>query len=146
MNELGGGLVCLKDLDLTWAFDLDVALEERAQQAPAACKAGDGNLETMGSSQGGVLEGSSAPAGRAKSDPGEASASDTDQGNCEDQLPVLSGRKALELSDGRRLPATVRGWTRGQSQRLEGEPVENQPRVRLEVGDALCGSVRVDEV
>jgi len=145
VHELDKGLARLNDLDLTWGFDLDAFLEERAQQAPAAGDAGDGNSETMGSSQGGAVDASSAPvgrvetaetigssqggavdassvpAGRAESDPGEASASDTDQGNGEDPPAVLSGRVAHESSWGR-LPATVRGRTRGQSQHLEGEP------------------------
>ena len=36
VDELDDGLARLNDLDLTWGFDLDAFLEERAQQAPAA--------------------------------------------------------------------------------------------------------------
>ncbi|CAN0116407.1 unnamed protein product, partial [Laminaria digitata] len=45
-----------------------------------------------------------------------------DQGHGEDPPAVLSGRAAHELSDHRgRPPATVRGSTRRQSRRLEGD-------------------------
>ena len=36
---------------------------------------------------------------------------------------------------------TVRGRTRGQIQRLEGEPAQRQLRVQPEVGDALLAAV-----
>ena len=164
VDELDDGLARLNDLDLTWGFDLDAFLEERAQQAPAAGDAGDGTdetmgssrggavnassapvgrvetAETMGSSQGGAVDASSVPAGRAESDPGEAPASDTDQGNGEDPPAVLSGRAAHELSSWGWLPATVRGRTRAQSQRLEGEPAGGQLRMRPEVADALLAA------
>lgn len=164
VDELDDGLARLNDLDLTWGFDLDAFLEERAQQAPAAGDAGDGTAETMGSSRGGAVDASSAPvgrvetaetmgssqggavdassvpAGRAESDPGEAPASDTDQGNGEDPPAVLSGRAAHELSSWGWLPATVRGRTRAQSQRLEGEPAGGQLRMRPEVADALLAA------
>ena len=84
--------------------------------------------ETMGSSQGDAVDASSVPAGRAESDPGAASASDTGRGNGEDNSAVLSGRPAHELSSWGRLPLTVRGRTRGQSQRFEGEAVVHQLR------------------
>ena len=51
MDELDDGLARLNDFDLTWGFDLDAFLEERAQEAPAAGDAGDGTDETMGSSR-----------------------------------------------------------------------------------------------
>ena len=164
VDELDDGLARLNDLDLTWGFDLDAFLEERAQQAPAAGDAGDGTAETMGSSRGGAVDASSAPvgrvetaetmgssqggavdassvpAGRAESDPGEAPASDTDQGNGEDPPAVLSGRAAHKLSSWGWLPATVRGRTRAQSQRLEGEPAGGQLRMRPEVADALLAA------
>ena len=164
VDELDDGLARLNDLDLTWGFDLDAFLEERAQQAPAAGDAGDGTAETMGSSRGGAVDASSAPvgrvetaetmgssqggavdassvpAGRAESDPGEAPASDTNQGNGEDPPAVLSGRAAHELSSWGWLPATVRGRTRAQSQRLEGEPAGGQLRMRPEVADALLAA------
>ena len=138
--------------------------EERAQQASAAGEAGDGTAktmgssqggavdassapkgivetaETMGSSQGGVVNASSVPAGRAESDPGAASASDTGERNGEDPPAVLLGRSTHELSSWRRSPPTVRGWTRGQSQRLEGEPAVHQLRMNDEVADALLAA------
>ena len=103
VDQLDDGLARLNDLDVTWGFDLDAFLQERAQQAPAAGDAGDGTVEAMGSSRGGAVDASSAPAGRAEtietmgssqggvdassvpagraeSDPGEAPASDTDKG------------------------------------------------------------------
>ena len=66
MIELDDGLARLNDLDVTWGVDLDECLQERAQQAPAAGDAGDGTAETMGSSQGGAVDASSAPAGWAE--------------------------------------------------------------------------------
>ena len=66
VDELDDGLARLNDLDMTWGFDMDAFLQERAQQAPAAGDAGDGTVETMGSSQGGSVDASSAPAGRAE--------------------------------------------------------------------------------
>ena len=164
MDELDDDLVHLNDLDLTWGFDLDAVLQERAQQAPAADDAGDGTAETMDSSQGGAVDPSSAPAGRAEtvettgssqgravdassvpagraeSDSGASAASGTDQGNGEDPPAVLSGRAAHELSSWGRLPETERGRTRVQSQRLKGEPAEEQYRLNPEVADALLAA------
>ena len=120
-------------------------------------------VETMGSSQGGAVDASSAPAGRAKivktmgsskggvdassvpvemveSDSGASAASGTDQGNGEDPPAVLSGRAAHELSSWGRLPETERGRTRVQSQRLKGEPAEEQYRLNPEVADALLAA------
>ena len=94
----------------------------------------------MGSSKGGAVDASSVPAGRAESDPDVAAASDTDQGNGEDSPAVLSGRAAHDLSSWGRLPATVRGQTRGQSQRLEAKPAEEQYRLNPEVADALLAA------
>ena len=54
-------------------------------------------VETIGSSQGGV-DASSVPTGRAETDSGASAASSTDQGNGEDPPAVLSGRAAHELS------------------------------------------------
>ena len=122
VGELDDGLVHLNDFDVTRGFDLDAFMQERAHQAPAAGEAGDETAETMGSSQGGVVDASSAPmgraetgetmsssqggavdassvpAGRAESDPDAASASKTGQGNGEDPPAVLSGRPAHKLS------------------------------------------------
>ena len=89
VDQLDDGLARLNDLDVTWGFDLDAFLQERAQQAPAAGDAGDGTVEAMGSSRGGV-DASSVSAGRAESDSGASAASDADQGNGEDPPAVLS--------------------------------------------------------
>ena len=51
---------------------------------------------------------------------------------------ALSWRAVYELSDWGRPPVTVRGRSRGQSQRLEGEqPAEQQQRLNPEMADAL---------
>ena len=143
-DEPDDGLAHLNNLDVTWGFDLDAFLQERAHQAPAAGDDGEGTaktmdssqwgavdassapagraetVETMGLSQGGVVAASSVPAGRAESSSGASAASGTDQGNGEDPPVVLSGRATHELSSWGRLPARVWGPTRGQNQRLEG--------------------------
>ena len=62
LDEPDDGLARLNDLDVTWGFDLDAFLQERAQQAPAAGDAGDGTANTMDSSQGGAVDTPSAPA------------------------------------------------------------------------------------
>ena len=208
VNELDDGLAHLNDVDVTWGFDLDAFLQELAQQVPAAGKAGDGTAETMDSSQGGAVDASSAPAGRAEtaeamgsSQGGAANASsapagraettetmDSSQGGVvdasstpaeraetvetmgssqggavdassvpagraesdsgalaasdgEDPHAVQSGRAAHELSSWGLLPATVKGRTRGQSQRLEGEPAQCRLRMQPEVADALLAAV-----
>ena len=94
----------------------------------------------MGSSKGGAVDASSVPAGRAESDPDVAAASDTDQGNGEDSPAVLSGRAAHDLSSWGRLSATVRDRSRGQSQRLEGQPAQRRLRMKPEVADALLAA------
>ena len=66
VDELDDGLARLNDLDVTWGFGLDAFLQERTQQAPAAGDAGDWTAETMDSSQGGAVDASSAPGGRAE--------------------------------------------------------------------------------
>ena len=99
-----------------------------------------GTVETMGSSQEGALDAPSVPAGRAQRDAGASAASGTDQGKGEDLPAVLSGRTAHKLSSGGRLPATVRGRTRGQSQRLQGEPAQRQLKMKPEVADALLAA------
>ena len=128
-----------------------------ASSAPA----GRSESETNGSSQGGAVGASSAPAGRAKngtrgssqegavdapsgparradSDPSAASTPDTDQGDGEDTRALLSRRAAHEHSNWGQLPATVRGRTRGQSQRMGGEP--GQYKMNPEVGDVLLAA------
>ena len=86
------------------------------------------------------MDASSVPAGRAESNSGASAASSTDQGNDGDLPVVLSGRAAHELSNWGRLPATVRGRTRGQSQRLEGEPADVQYRLDPEIMNALLAA------
>ena len=162
MDEKDEGLARLTDLDVTWGFDLHAFLRERSKETPAAGDAGDlhaclqersqeapvagdtgeataetidssqggavdassvpagraETVETMNSSQGGAVDASSVPAGRAESGSDASAASGTDQGNGEGPPAVLSGRAAHELSSWGRPPPTVMGGTRGQSQRL----------------------------
>ena len=66
VDELDAGLAHLNDLYLSWGFDLDAFVQERAQQAPAAGEVRDGIAETMDSSQGDAVESSSAPIGKAE--------------------------------------------------------------------------------
>ena len=138
-------------------------MQERAQQTPVAGNAGDGTVETMGSSQGvwwtpprprqggskqsrrwvrlkGAWTPLRSPQGGPKATRGASAASGTDQRDGEDPPAVLSGRAAHELSSWGRLPATLRGRTRGQSQRLDGEPAEEQYRFNPEVADALLAA------
>ena len=87
MDEQDEDVARLPNLDVRWGFDLNAALRERSQETPAAgdagdlhaClkenlqeapvagDAGDGTAETMDSSQGGAVDASSVPAGRAES-------------------------------------------------------------------------------
>ena len=67
-DEPDDGLAHLNNLDVTWGFDLDAFLQERAHQAPAAGDDGEGTAKTMDSSQWGAVDASSAPAGRAESE------------------------------------------------------------------------------
>ena len=139
MNELDDSLAHSNDLNMTWGFDLDACLQETARHAHAAGEAGDGTTETIDSSQGGAVDASSASMRRAEtaetmdlspggvvdassvpagwvfagSDPGAASASDTNQGNGEDLLAVLSGKPAHERSSWGRFPRKVWRLTRG---------------------------------
>ena len=83
-------------------------------------------VETIDSSQGGTVDTFSVPAGRAKSSSDASAASGTDQGHGEDHPAVLSGTAAHELSSWGRLPPTVMGRTRGQSQRLQDEFAQRQ--------------------
>ena len=45
-DELIDDLAHMNDLDLTWGFDLDAFLRERAQQAPAARGVGEWTAQT----------------------------------------------------------------------------------------------------
>ena len=161
MDKQYEGLDPLVDLDLTWGFDLHAFLRERSQETPAAGDAGDEAVETMdssqggavdaysvptgraetvetiNSSQGGAVDASSVPAGRAESDSG-ASAASGDQGNGDGPPAVLSERAAHELSSWGQLPPTVRGRTRGQSQRLQDESAQRQRAIQ----DAMSTAVQ----
>ena len=117
-------------------------MQESRHQALAAGDADDGKAKTIGSSQGGAVDASSAPARRAGSEtigsprggkvdassaPAEkaendlSAASTFDQGNAEISPAVLPGREQDKLSDWGRPPVAVQGrTTRGQSRRLEG--------------------------
>ena len=64
--------------------------------APSAPIGMDGTTETMGSPQAGVAEAFSVPPGRAESDPGAASVSDTGLGNGGDPLVVHTSSAAGE--------------------------------------------------
>ena len=136
MDEQDEGLDRLTDLDVTWGVDLHAFLRERSQDTPAAGDAGDGTAETMDSAQGGAvdtssvpagraetvetmnssqegaMDASSVPAGRAESDSDASAASSIDQGNGDDLPAVLSARTAHDLSSWGRLPPIVRGRTR----------------------------------
>ena len=145
MDEHGGGLDNLNDLDVAWGFDLHALLQERLQEAPAAGDAGDETLhtidlsqagavdassvpagraetvETVNSSQEGAVDASSVPAGRAESDSGELEAFSTDQENVEDPPVGQSERKTHGVSRQAHrgvfaVSSTVRGRTRGKNQ------------------------------
>ena len=64
--ELDDDLAHLNNLDVTWGFDLDVFCTSADSRPPAAGDAGDGKVETIGSSQRGAVDASSVPTGRAK--------------------------------------------------------------------------------
>ena len=103
MDEKDEDVARLTDLDVRWGFDLTAALRERSQETPAAGDAGDlhaclqenlqeapvagnsgdGTAETMGSSEGGAVNASSLPAGRAESGSDAWAASGTDRGKSE---------------------------------------------------------------
>ena len=185
MDEQDEGLARLTDLDVTWGFDLHAFLRKRSQETPAAGDAGDlhaclqelsqeapaapaagdagdrtaetmnssqggavdassvpaGRAETVGtmdSSQGGAVDASSVPAGRAESGSNASVTSGTDQVNGQGPPAALSGRAAHELSSWERLPPTVIGWTRGQSHRLQDESAHCQ-RV---IEDAMSAAVQ----
>ena len=86
------------------------------------------------------MDASSAPAGRTESDSGASATSGTDERNDEIPPAVLSGRTEHELNSGGRLPPTVRGRTRVQCQRREGEPAQRQLKLQPEVADALLAA------
>ena len=84
------------------------------------------------------MDASSVPAGRAESGLDASAAFGTDQGNGEGPPAFLLGRAAHELSSWERLPLTVMGRTRGQSQRLQDESAQRQ-RV---IEDAMSAAVQ----
>ena len=97
VDELDDDLAHLNDLDVTQGFDLDTFLQERARQAPSAGD-DDGTAQTMDSSQGGAVDASSVPAGRAESALSAASTFGTDLGNGEvsPRGPVREGSARAE--------------------------------------------------
>ena len=108
MDEQDEGLARLTDLDVTWGFDmhaflrersqetpaagdagdLNACLQERSPEAPVAGDAGDGTAETMDSSQGGAVDASSVPTGRAET----VETMDSSQGGAIDAFSVPAGR------------------------------------------------------
>ena len=144
------------------AGDLHACLQKRSQEAPVAGNAGDGTaetidspqgravgassvpagkaetVETMDSPQGGAVDASSVPAERAENGSGASAAPRTDQGNDERPPADLSGRAVHELSSGGRLPSTVLGRIRGQSQRLQDESAQRQHVI----DDAMSAAVQ----
>ena len=68
VDVLDDDLAHLNSLDVMRDFDLDPFLQEHRQQALAAGDAGDGKAEAIGSSQGGEVDASSAPAERVESE------------------------------------------------------------------------------
>ena len=147
MDGQDEGLARLTDIDVTWGFylhaflrersngtpaagdadDLHACLQEHSQEVPVTGDAGDGTAETMDSSQGGAVDASSVPAGRAEtvetmdsfqggavdassvpagraeSGSDASAASGTDRGNGKGPPAVLSGRAAHELRSWERL-------------------------------------------
>ena len=83
------------------------------------------------------MDASSVPARRAESDSGASAASGTDQGNGDDSPVLLSGRAAHELSSWGQLPPIVRGRTRGQSLRLQGNSAQRQRAIEDAVSAAV---------
>ena len=108
MDEQDERLARLTDLDVARGFDLNAFLRERSQETPAAgdagdlhaClqersqeepvagDAGDETAETMGYFQGGAVDASSVPAGRAKT----VETIDSSRGGAVDASSVPAGR------------------------------------------------------
>ena len=116
MDEQDAGLARLIDLDVTWGFDLHAFLRERSQETPATGDAGDlqaclqgrsqeapiagdvsdETVETMDSSQGGAVDASSVPTGRAET----VETMDSSQGGAVDASSVPAGRaETVETMD-----------------------------------------------
>ena len=124
-------------------FDLNAFLLKHIQHASAAGEAGDGIAETMDTSQGGVVDASSVPIGRAEtaetirsSQGGVVDASSVSEGRVESEpaqhqpptpangtarIPPRScwGGQYTSSAAGGDPPPTFRGRTRGQSQRVD---------------------------
>ena len=94
-------------------------------------------VETMDSSQRGAEDASSVHAGRDESGSDASAASGADQGNDEGPPAVLSGREAHGLSSWGRLPPTVMGRVRGQSQRLQDESAQHQRVIENAISAAV---------
>ena len=153
VDERDNGLDRLNDLDVTSGFDLRTFLWESSQETTAAGDAGDGTagtmdssqggtvdassvpagraetVETMDSSQGGAVDASSVPAGRTDSDSRASAVSGTDQGNGDDPPAVLSEKAAHAFNSWRRLPPAVKGRIRSQRQHLEDESTQRLLRI-----------------
>ena len=91
MDDQDEDLARLIDLDVTWGFDRHVFLQERSQEAPVAGDAGDGTAETMDSSQGGAVDASSVPAGRAET----VETMDSSEGSAVDASSVPAGKAEI---------------------------------------------------
>ena len=128
MGEQDEELARLTDLDVTWGFDLYAFSRDRSQETPAAgdagdlhaClqelqqgapvvgNAGDGTAETMDSSQGGAVDASSVPAGRAKTVETIDASKDPSKGGAVDASSVLVGT-AITAQMNQQPPAPTKG-------------------------------------
>ena len=101
-------------------------------------------VETIDWFQGGAVDASPVPDGRAESDSDIPAASGTDQRNGKDPPVILSERAAHELSSWGRLPSPVMGRTRGQP--LQDETAQRQRVIEDAMSAAVqkwteCGSI-----
>ena len=83
----GGGVMAEQDE----GFDLHAFLRERSQETPAAGDASDWTVETMDSSQGGTMDASLVPAGRAET----VETMELSQGGTMDASSILAGRAEI---------------------------------------------------
>ena len=88
------------------------------------------------------MNASSVPAGKGDRDSGASAASGTDDGKGDGSPAVLSRRAAHEVSSWGRLPPTVMGRTRGQSQRLQDESAQCQHVIE----DGMPATVQMSSV
>ena len=117
-------LAHVNHLDLTWGYFLDAFLRERAQQAPDVGEAGGRTLETIGSSQGGAVDVSSAPAGRA-----ETETIGLSYGGAVDAPSVPAGRADSDPGAAS-IPTPTKGTVRTLTRYCRGGP-----RTSLAAGD-----------